>query len=87
MTWLNTLKSPSPNLGFHAYAIAGLVTGAFMVFSAGDMGAMAPLIISGGIFLSMFFAAAELVFLLRHVAAKAAHAFLSRLGKDSASGG
>lgn len=59
------LSRASFRIEFHTFTIALLLTGAFMVATASDLGAMGPLVISFGIYVIFFALAAELLLSLR----------------------
>ena len=71
---LTFLSRPGDHIRYHTFFIALLLTGVFMVATASDLGVIAPLVISLGIYAIFFALAAELLlglrFLMAHLVAR-----------------
>lgn len=78
---LASLSQTGDRIQFHVFVIAFMLTGAFMVWTASDLGAMAPLVISMGIYAILFGALAEALLGIRLVIARIAlYFFIKRVG-------
>jgi hypothetical protein len=80
---LHLLSQPGERIQFHAFAIAFILTGVFMVLTASDLGAMGPLVISLGLYAMFFGVVAELLLGVRLLIARIAiRLFVKRLAHE-----
>ena len=63
---------------FHIAMFSAFLTGFFMAYTAGDLGPLAPVMISIGICVMLFSSLAEFLFLVRRVLASAARYYLNK---------
>ena len=66
---LSLLATPSLNLTFHVFALGFMITGMIIAYTSREMGAVAPLLISGGIYLAFLGICIEGLFWFRHAVA------------------
>ena len=80
---LHHLSQPGERVQFHVCITALILTGVFMLWTAADLGAMAPLVISMGLYAIFFGILAEVLLGLRLLIARIAHRlFIKRAAQE-----